>query len=304
MRLLVTGSDTIPGRNILAALKAKGADCVGLDSEWPLQADAMAQVADIAPGLIINAHELADIALCEEDLPLCKFHNEEVVRRLAEYAGEHQVPMIQMSSCQVFDGHKMNPYKASNQPNPINNYGLSKWHAERHLCNCLPHSLVLRLGWLIEHGADSVLGQLIQAKKNGTIAYFSDEHRGNPTAGDDVARVVVAIIQQVLCDAQVWGTYHYASAEVVSRLAFARSAAELFMDAREVTELVLCASPEQVAQVPEPLNASLACIRIRNTFGIKQRPWRHYLPDIIEQSVKPQLTSWGGTPPSQMSISS
>jgi len=304
VRLLVTGSDTIAGQSILTALKARGADCIGLDSGWPLQADAMTQLAELEPGLIINAHELSDIARCEQDPQLCQFHNEELVHRLSEYAGANQVPLLQLSSCQVFDGQKMSPYKASNQVNPINRYGQSKWRAERHLFDCLPHSIVLRLGWLIEHSADSVLGRLIQAKKNGTVAYFSDEHRGNPTAGEDVARVVVAMIQQVLCDAQVWGTYHYAGAEVVSRLAFARSAAELFMDAREVTELVLCATPEQVAQVPEPLNASLACIRIRNTFGIKQRPWRHYLPDIIEQSVKPQLSAWGGASSSQLSVSS
>lgn len=298
MRLLVTGADRIPGQNILAALQAKGFDCVGLDSQWPLQPDAMKQLADIAPGLIINAHELSDLALCEQDLQLCRFHNEDLVRRIGEYAGAHGVPLIQLSSCQVFDGQKMNPYKASNQANPINNYGLTKWYSERYLCDCLQQSLVLRLGCLIEYGPESILGRLVQAKKTGQAAYFSDEHRGNPTAAEDVARVVVAMVQQILCEASVWGVYHYASAEVVSKLAFARSAAELFMDAREVTELVLCASPDQVAKVREPLNASLACIRLRNTFGIKQRPWRHYLPEIVEQLVKPQLSSWGDSSPS------
>src|SRR5690606_14580004 len=126
--------------------------------------------------------------------------------------------------------------------------------------------------------------------REGKTVCFSDDHRGNPTAPDDVARVVVAMVKQILCDADVWGTYHYAGAEIVSQLAFARAAAEHFMETREVVELIKAATQEQVAELNEPQNASLGCVKIRNTFGIKQRPWRNYLGAYVEQRVKPQVT--------------
>jgi len=230
--------------------------------------------------MIINAHQFGGAERCEREPEQCRLHNVEVVAQLTQYASENRIPLLQLSSYAIFDGDKQSLYKATHSGNPQHLFGSCKWQAEQVVRESLQEHLILRLGWLIDDAADGILERLIQAKRHGTAAFFSDEHRGNPTTPEDVARVVLAMIRQVLCGAQVWGTYHYAGAEVVSQLALARAAAEHLMSADEVSELVRAAQPDQIAALPEPGNAALGCIKIRNTFGVKQRSWRKELATI------------------------
>ncbi len=274
MKFLVTGSDTMVGRAILESLTQEGLACAGLAQDWPLQKDAGAILERLQPGMIINAHQFAGAERCEREPDRCRLHNVEVVACLANYAREHRIPLLQLSSYAIFDGRKQSLYKAAHPGNPQYLFGACKWQAEQLIQERLQEYLILRLGWLIDDRVDGFLARLVQAKRNGTVAFFSDEHRGNPTTPEDVARVVLAMIRQLLCEAQVWGVYHYGGAEVVSQLALARAAAESLMSAENVSELVRAAQPEQVAALPEPGNAALGCIKIRNTFGVKQRSWR------------------------------
>jgi len=268
------------GRAILDRLSREGLDCVGLTRDWLFQEDAGGTLARFQPGMIINAHQFGGAERCEREPEPCRLHNVEVVEHLAQYASENRIPLLQLSSYAIFDGSKQSLYKVTHPGNPQHQFGACKWLAEQLIRESLQEYLILRLGWLIDDTAGGILERLIQAKRHGAAAFFSDEHRGNPTTPEDVARVVVAMIRQVLCGAQVWGDYHYGGAEVVSQLALARAAAEHLMLADEVSELVRAAQPDQIAAIPEPGNAALGCIKIRNTFGVKQRSWRKELAAI------------------------
>lgn len=288
MRFLVAGSDTLSGHAIVTALRCEGFDVLELEQAGGQYAEAAAQVMrEARPELIINAFE-PDQIYDEAD-------GEGIAPRVLaalEYARDQDIPLIQLSTCAVFDGTSKTPYRPTERPNPTTLAGACSLRIEQWIRQHLTRALVLRLGWIIGREPQDLLERVLEAWRERRPVNFSDQHRGNPTAPEDVARVVKAVAKQVLCDAWAWGVYHYAGAETISQLAFARALAEYLMAPDEVADLIGQASPETIAQMREPLNLALNCVDIRDNFGIKQHPWRNYLPALAErlmqQSAKPR----------------
>ena len=112
----------------------------------------------------------------------------------------------------------------------------------------------------------------------------SDQH-GCPTYASDVARILIAIIKQLECDIDVWGTYHYSGAEVTSWKGFAEAilAAAKKHGVTQAETIDAVTSLEWPARAPRPAYTVLDCSKILNTFGIRQRPWRSGLVKVIDQ---------------------
>jgi dTDP-4-dehydrorhamnose reductase len=88
---------------------------------------------------------------------------------------------------------------------------------------------------------------------------------------------MTAIVKQIDCGAEVWGTYQYAGAEDISLYELGLAIAGLPgipSGLRVVDEMADWATLE-------PVNATMICTKIRNTFGIKQVPWRVGLTDEL-----------------------
>lgn len=201
---------------------------------------------------------------------------------MAEHARDHGMAMIQLSSAYVFDGRKQSAYITSNPGNPIGQLGIWQWEAEQALRTLLPRHVILRTGWGLARFITKVQDH---ATTDGRLS-LSSKHLGQPVTTQDLARVMVAIVQQLDCGAEVWGTYQYAGAEEVTHYELGLALAKLpaIRDSVRVVDAV----PEWAKVEPE--NATMGCTKIRNTFGIKQMPWRAELEDELA------LLALNGTP--------
>lgn len=223
--------------------------------------------------LIVNALWLADPEAAENDpegtheaafsLPLV----------LAEFARGRGMALLQLSSCYVFDGRKQSGYITSNPGQPVNELGNWQWECEQALRSLLPRHIILRTGWS--------LFRFIRKVQASSLAdaplSLPDKCRGQPVATADLARVMTAIILQLDCGAEVWGTYQYSGAEETSLYELGLAIAGLPGIPEELR--VVDDIPDW-AQL-EPLNSTLICTKIRNTFGIKQLPWRSGLQEEL-----------------------
>jgi dTDP-4-dehydrorhamnose reductase (EC 1.1.1.133) len=70
------------------------------------------------------------------------------VQNLAEAALNTGSRIIHISTDYVFDGSKRTPYTEDDEPNPINEYGLSKLRGEEALKNSGASYIILRTSWL------------------------------------------------------------------------------------------------------------------------------------------------------------
>lgn len=221
--------------------------------------------------LIVNALWLADPEAAENDPETTRQAAFSIPLALAEHARQHAMVLVQLTTAYVFDGRKQSAYITSNPGQPFSQLGTWQWECEQAVRTLLPRHLILRTGWS--------LGRFIRkmrelGQEQSTLS-LSSRHRGQPVAVHDLARVVTAMILQVDCGAELWGTYQYAGAEEISHydlgLALLKLA-KLPQDLRVLDEV-----PDWAALEPE--NAILGCTKIRNTFGIKQLPWRTMLDE-------------------------
>jgi len=241
------------------------ADLKALESWIPDDAD-----------LIVNALWLADPEKAESNtdaahdiaftLPLC----------LAEHARDREMALLQLSSCYVFDGRKQGGYIASNPGQPINELGRWQWECEQALRTLLPRHVLLRTGWSLGR----FIRKLYQNAGRSDTLMLPGRCQGQPVAVQDLARVMAAIVLQLDCGAEVWGTYQYAGSEEVSLYELGLAIGGMPGipdDIRVVDEL-----PDWA--LLEPANTTMVCTKIKNTFGIKQLPWRTWLNEELEMA--------------------
>src|SRR5690606_4415759 len=115
---------------------------------------------------------------------------------------------------------------------------------------------------------------------------------GQPVAVKDLARVMAAIILQLDCGAEAWGTYKYAGAEESTLYELGLSIAGM---------PGIPGGTKVVDEVPEwghlePVNNTMVCTKIRNTFGIKQLPWRTWLTEEVAMIKEAGMAGVEGEP--------
>lgn len=204
---------------------------------------------------------------------------------LAAATAALSIPLLHLSSDYVFDGHYASGYSEDDEASPLGAFGRSKWQGEEAIRAIQPRHLILRVSWVFSaRGENFLLRTLEQARHEGQIE-AADDRRGCPTSAEDVARVLLAILRQLTCGIEVWGTYHYCGAEITTRYGFSEA---ILAAARQYEELkaqqlrpVSSATLQSLAQ--RPASSVLKCRKLLATFGIRQRPWRSELQRVIRE---------------------
>lgn len=275
MNVLVVHDYGPLGRVLLDQLKQTSLHISPLLISEPGSAD-LAALADWIPAntdLIVNALWLTDPEQAEADPETARQLAFSIPMALAEHAREAGMALLQLSSCYVFDGRKQSAYLASNPGQPFNQLGNWQWECEQALRTLLPHHLIIRTGWNLGRFLSKVRVSALSQQ----VVQLSSRYHGQPVAFRDLARVMVAVMQQLDCGAEVWGTYQYAGAEEISQYELGLAIAEL--EGMPEGTRVVDEAPDWASLEPE--NATLGCTKIRNTFGIKQLPWRLQLEDEL-----------------------
>lgn len=238
--------------------------------------------------LIVNALWLADPEAAERDPEGTHKAAFSLPVAIAEFARDRGIALFQLSSCYVFDGRKQSGYLASNPGQPVNQLGGWQWECEQALRTLLPRHIILRTGWS--------LGRFIRkVQANAAVTEvltLPGRCVGQPVSVRDLARVITAVIQQLDCGAEVWGTFQYAGAEEISLYELGLAIAGL----PQISEELHVVDDMPPWGALEPPNTTLNCTKIRNTFGIKQFPWRSGLVGELETLKNEAVRAEVGAP--------
>jgi dTDP-4-dehydrorhamnose reductase len=116
----------------------------------------------------------------------------------------------------------------------------------------------------------------------------SDQY-GCPTFAADFAEAILEVVGQVEKNESAnWGTYHYCGAGKTSWHGFAETIFEIAGQYEKFTakEIVPISTAEYPTLVKRPANSVLDCSKIERHFGIRPRPWRESLAEMIERLYK------------------
>ncbi|RUA02139.1 MAG: dTDP-4-dehydrorhamnose reductase [Deltaproteobacteria bacterium] len=243
------------------------------------------QVEKSDPDLVINASAYTAVDKAESESELAFAVNAKGPAYLAEACATRGIPMIHVSTDYVFDGEKKTPYLESDPVSPLGVYGKSKAAGDDAIRNQLSSHVIIRTAWLYgTHGQNFVKTMLRLGKERKALRVVADQH-GCPTYAADLADAILIISRHILNGSHdQWGTYHYCGQGSTTWHGFAE---EIFNIAGTLIPLkVRKTEPVSTDDYPtptrRPANSVLDCRRIREKFGIRTRPWKESLAEMLK----------------------
>ena len=273
----------------------EGAEVLALDLPELDVTDAEAverAVGQAKPDLVIHAAALTDTSLCEEDPALAMRVNAQGALHVAEACRGVGAALVYVSTNEVFDGARGEPYGESDEPRPVNSYGRSKLEGERLVRDRLPRCYVVRTSWLYAEGGNNFPAKVLRlafalgesasggqerpALRTGRreLSMVTDEV-ATPTWARDLAAAIIRLVAQ-----PAYGTYHLTNAGYCSRYEWAAEVLRLAGPPWADVALRPITSAEYGAGPPKPPFSALrneAAARL----GITLRSWEEALGEFF-----------------------
>jgi dTDP-4-dehydrorhamnose reductase len=237
MRIGITGASGMLGTALLAHLsrlhkvfatsRSKGIE--GKDIEWDCfdltDIKLLNKWLDkVKPNVVIHCAAIVNVDLCEENFDLATKLHVETTKVMSNYLNRNNGRLIYISTDSVFDGKKHGSYSESDLVNPLNVYAKTKLMGERFV-QLMTNGLVLRtniIGWTQENSASFTEWMLKGLTDNAPLNLFYDVNF-SPLNVYDLSIIIEKIIQN-----PIFGLYHCASSDGISKYDFGRKMAEIF----------------------------------------------------------------------------
>ncbi len=281
MRVLITGAAGRLGRQLWRQL-ADNHDIITTDivGEVSARVDLTDYEAcrrllqEVAPEIVLHAAAWTDVDGCALDPQRALSANGLATAHLAALTARRGIPMLYISSNEVFDGMLGKPYSEYDRPHPINPYGYSKWYGERALAQVNPRHYIIRTSWLFAHGGGNFIQAILAAAGAGKSLRVVTNEVANPTYASDLASAIARLI-----DSERYGIYHLVNEGAVSRWNFARSILDCAGFGETPIERISRHEWQRPSMPPEQTalaNYAGACL------GLRLRPWQDALRAFLD----------------------
>jgi dTDP-4-dehydrorhamnose reductase len=235
--------------------------------------DVLRTISNLKPGIILNTAAYTDVDGCERDRDKCWNVNAKAVEVIEEACRKFKPLLVQISTDYIFDGNA-GPYRESDAPKPLGNYGMSKLTAEKSIRTGSLDYIIARTQILYGSGirirSNFVTWTIDKLKRGEKIRVVNDQI-GNPTLADDLAEAIFRLIIK-----EEYGIFHIAGNEICNRYVFALKIADIFGLDRSLIEEVTTAQLGQTAK--RPMNSSFVLDKLANSID--------WLPGNIDRSLK------------------
>lgn len=286
MKILIAGAHGQLGTQLCRQVEGLGWPFMAVDRDALDIADRSAVRAAVRaymPDAVVNAAAYTAVDKAETEIEPAFSVNRDGPENLAVACADLGIPLVHISTDYVFDGRKQGAYTEDDAMVPLGVYGRSKAEGEmavRHLC---PKHLILRTSWVFSaHGHNFVRTMLRLGSEREELGVVDDQF-GKPTSASEIARLILFTLSQA---EGRWGTYHLAQPEVTSWHGFAQA---IFVEAERlgwplrVKQVNPISTEEYPTPARRPANSELNCGKLEASFGVRIRPWKESLGEVIEE---------------------
>ena len=226
---------------------------------------------------IVNCAAYTNVDGAESEAELAYEVNAEAVGRLGELVKESGGWLLHISTDFVFDGGMSRPYRETDTPNPINEYGKTKLAGEQLLGQSGCRHCIVRVEWTYGSAGNNFVTKLIQRAKVDRTLKVVDDQIGSPTATTEAAKVICEMLHK-----KPVGLFHFASDGYVSRYEMARFIFDkLSMD----VSVLACKSSDYPSAAARPLNSRFDCSRIRALLDEPIEGWQVPLERFLRKFI-------------------
>lgn len=236
------------------------------------------------PDIIINLAAYTHVDKAESEASIADHINHIGAGQLALACEKHQIKLIHLSTDYVFDGAKQDKYLESDDANPINIYGKTKWHGEMAVRRACSNHVILRVSSVFSEYGKNFLKTILRLSRERTVLNVVNDQIACPTYADDIAETLFKI-----CNAPAnKGTFHYCSHESASWYEFAQA---ITIEAQACEKLTIqdikaVTSSDFPTDAKRPPYSVLDCQKIKNTFNVSQPSWRDVVKRIVPKLIQ------------------
>lgn len=185
------------------------------------------ELLDSWPDAIINCAAVSSPDAVKENPEDSRKINVDSAQRLAEISSHLGARFIHISSDMVFEGREA-PYRSTDFPNPLGEYGKQKLESEKKVLSCVDKNVVVLRLTLINGNSPranrSPHERILESiRKKCPLTLFDDEFR-QPCSADNVASVIVELLERP----NLHGLFHWAGSEVITRYELGQRILERF----------------------------------------------------------------------------
>lgn len=280
MKILVTGSKGQLGSKFINLLGEKenilGIDIQELDLTQSEEVHSF--VKSFEPDVILHCAAYTNVDKAETDFEGAFKGNVIATQNIASAASAMGAKLVYFSTDFVFDGTSSIPYTEFNLPNPINNYGRTKFYGEQMVRMLCSKFFIVRTSWLYGDGENNFVGTMLRLAKNNEALKVVDDQIGSPTYVGDLAQEVYRLIRT-----QNYGIYHISNNGNTSWFEFAKRILEF-------SGLSVTVNPITSEQLNKPAirpkYSVLSNQMLSMTIGDGMRDWEQALWDRIGKKNK------------------
>jgi dTDP-4-dehydrorhamnose reductase len=308
MKILLTGASGLVGSAFAVAASRRGHHVVGLVGQFTGEVPGLGRklginlteetaiervVLEEFPDAIANCAAVSTPEACDADPALAQRLNVDLPATLARLAHHLSARLVHLSSEQVFDGSRAEPYAVGDVVSPINLYGRQKVESERAVHTAAPaFAATIRAPLLM---GNSVAGQRSTHERlfadwaaGRASKLYRDEFR-QPCTAENLAEVMVELCERrdVVANG---GVFHWAGSELLSRHALGVKIREHFKLTAEQAPIVAVTRAEQ----PDAARKRQACLALDLAplaGRLKTRP-ESIAEQLPQLHVPPPCRSW------------
>ncbi len=280
MRILITGAHGQVGQALVAALQDTHTLLRPQRNELDIShSTVVGRIIEQAPELVIHSAAWTNVDACAREPDQALLINGLGTKHVVLACQALDIPLVYVSTNEVFDGSATRPYLEYDQPRPINPYAYSKWVGEQVVQQLLRKFYIVRVAWVFGGPRNFVQTMVRLAQERSELAVVDDEI-GNPTFAPDIAEGIARLIEQ-----PAYGTYHLVNDGHCSRHEFAREILQ------QVGRSDVHVRPIKLAEykrdsTPPPFGA-LRNFVAATDLGIQLQPWQTALRTFLAQLSQP-----------------
>lgn len=202
---------------------------------------------------------------------------------LASWAAENGSRLIHVSTDFVFAGTKKEPYKESDNTDPLGAYGASKLAGEEAVLASLPESaIVIRTSWLYSPYRNNFVKTMLKLMAERESLSIVNDQIGSPTS----TYSLVQLLLRVIGNPGKAGIYHWCDAASISWYDFAVAIQDAAV-AEQLLSKKISLSPIPTEQYPTPARrpaySVLATNKAQQDFSIGSQDWRQNLVQVLSK---------------------
>jgi dTDP-4-dehydrorhamnose reductase len=283
----LVGNAGMLGQEVERVLREGGRAFVASDREIDITSASAVEefFASNEPGRVVNCAAYTAVDRAEDEPEAAERLNALGPENLARACAARGAALVHVSTDYVFDGERTGAYPEDAEPHPIGVYGKTKAAGERRIAAALARHIICRTAWLFGPGGGNFVSTMLRLfSERDELTVVSDQH-GRPTYAPDLARVLVALLDNAEVAASPWGAYHFSNSGETTWYEFAT---EIYRQAtlRGLISSTCSIRPVTSAEYPtkahRPANSVLSTARAEAVLGEPPRPWQEALSDYLD----------------------